>query len=124
MAEEFLPDALTRSAIPSGGNTIAEHRRRNRDASMDPYMARTEGLLRAGRAMLDGRRARAEKAGAEARAMRIDVHRRIKDLESRYAAVRRLFDQLRAPGAKGIADLKVGLERAWAAFQFDMERCT
>ena len=91
---------------------------------MDPYMARTEGLLRAGRAMLDGRRARAEKAGAEARAMRIDVHRRIKDLESRYAGVRRLFDQLRAPDAKGIADLKVGLERAWAAFQFEMERCT
>ena len=124
MAEEFLPDALTRSAIPSGGNTIAEHRRRSRDASVDPYMTRTEGLLRAGRAMLDGRRARAEKAGAEARAMRIDVHRRIKDLESRYAGVRRLFDQLRAPDAKGIADLKVGLERAWAAFQFDMERCT
>ena len=90
---------------------------------MDPYMRKTEGLLRAGRAMLDGRRARAEKAGAEARAMRIDVHRKTEELDRRYDGVRRLFDQLRAPGAKGVADLKVALERAWNIFQSEVERC-
>jgi hypothetical protein len=122
MANEILFDARARGAIVSRVNTAAALRRRSGDVTMDPYMTKTEGLLQAGREMLDGRRARAEKAGAEARAMRIDVHRRLKDLGSRYAGVCRLFDQLRAPGAKGVADLKVALERAWGAFESEMGR--
>jgi hypothetical protein len=83
----------------------------------NPYMAKTEALLREGRAALDGLRAKAEKASAEAR---VDAGDKIKQLEVRYADVSRRFEQLRAAGAEGVADLKVGLEKAWDAFRSEM----
>jgi hypothetical protein len=86
----------------------------------DPYMTKTEALLRDGKAMLEAARARAEKAGAEANMVRIDGHRKIKELETRYAEVSRRFEELRAAGGEGVADLKVGLEKAWDAFQSEI----
>jgi hypothetical protein len=85
---------------------------------MDPYMAKTDGLLRQGRARLDRLRAKVEKTGAGANVVHIDEFRRIRGLEIRYAGLGHMFDQLRAPGAQGVADLKVRLEKAWDAFQF------
>jgi len=58
-------------------------------------MAKTEALVREGKATLDGLRAKAEKAGADARVdaqrkiKRIDAYRKIKELEARYADVPR-----------------------------------
>lgn len=86
----------------------------------DPYMTKTEALLRDGKAKLDAVRARAEMAGAEANMVRIDGHRKIKELETRYADVSRRFERLRAAGGKGVADLKVELEKAWDAFQSEI----
>ena len=80
----------------------------------DLYMVKTEALLREGKARLHGLRAKAEKAGAGARA---DADRKIAELEASYADVTRRFEQLQAAGTKGVADLKVGLEKAWDAFR-------
>jgi hypothetical protein len=77
-------------------------------------MTKTEALLREGKAMLDGLRASAEKASAEARA---EAHGKIEKLELRYADVSRRFEQLRAAGKEGVADIKVALEKAWDAFR-------
>ena len=94
-----------------------------RARTLDPYMAKTEAELRKGRAMLDGLRAKLDKAGAEAQVeaerkhSRLDAYRKVKALEARFADVSRLFAQLRAGGAEGVPDLKVALEKAWDAFQ-------
>jgi hypothetical protein len=85
--------------------------------TMDPYMRKTEAQLRDGRAKLDGLRARAEKAGDQAR---IEAHRRLERFEARYADVTRRFEQLRAAGAQGVADLKVGLEKAFDVFRSEI----
>jgi hypothetical protein len=89
--------------------------------SNNPYMAKAEALLKEGGALLDGLRAKTEKATAEANMVRIDGNRKIKELESRYADVSRRFEELRAAGAEGVADLKVGLEKAWEAFRAQMD---
>ena len=83
----------------------------------DPYITKTEALLREGKAKLEGLRARVEKAGAEAQMVRIEGHRKIKELEVRYADVGRRFEQLRVAGEEGAADIKIGLEKAWEAFR-------
>lgn len=80
-------------------------------------MKKTEGMLRQGRARLDGLRARTGTAGSEPRVVRIEGRWKIQELESRYAEVSRRFLQLQAAGGHGVADLKVGLEKAWDAFQ-------
>jgi hypothetical protein len=82
----------------------------------NPYMVKTEALLREGKAMLDGLRANAEKASAEARS---EAQAKIQKLEARYADVSRRFQQLGAAGVEGVADLKVALEKAWDAFRSD-----
>jgi hypothetical protein len=46
--------------------------------------------------------------------------RRLQIVEARYAEVSRCFEQLRAAGNEGIADLKVALEKAWASFQSEV----
>jgi hypothetical protein len=85
---------------------------------MDPYMAKTEALLRQGRARLDrlsvSMRASAPAFSALAR------RRRLMTFEARYADVNRRFELLRAAGTEGIADLKVGLEKAWDAFRSEI----
>lgn len=76
-------------------------------------MTKTEALLRDGRARLNGLRARAEKSAAEER---VSAERKLKEFEARYAEVSRRFEQLRAAGTVGVAELKIGLEKAWDAF--------
>ena len=86
---------------------------------MDPYMKKTEALLREGKAILDRRsvsmRASAPEFSALAR------RRKLMDAEARYADVSRRFEQLRSAGTEGIADLKVGLEKAWQAFRSEID---
>jgi len=85
---------------------------------MDPYMTKTEALLRQGKAILDSRslamRARAPAFSAMAR------RRKLMNLEARYAEVSRRYEMLRAAGTAGVADLKVGLEKAWDAFRSEI----
>jgi hypothetical protein len=85
----------------------------------NPYMTKTEALLRDGRARLDGLRARAAKAAAEER---LSAERKLKEVEARYAEVSRRFEQLRAAGTVGLAELKIGLEKAWDAFSSGIGR--
>ena len=82
-------------------------------------MTKTEALLRDGRARLNGLRARAEKAAAEER---LSAERKLKEVEARYAEVSRRFEQLRAAGTVGVAELKIGLEKAWDAFSSGIGR--
>ena len=93
---------------------------------MDPYMTKTEAELRKGRAMLDGLRARLDKAGAasqvegERKSIRIDAYRKVKSLETRYSEASHFFARLCVDGVEGVADLKVGLEKAWDAFRAEI----
>jgi hypothetical protein len=81
-------------------------------------MTKTEGLLRQGKARLDrlsvSMRTSAPAFSALAR------RRRLMTFEARYADVSRRFELLRAAGTEGVADLKVGLEKAWDAFQSEI----
>ena len=61
----------------------------------NPYMTKTEALLREGKAKLEGLRARTEKAGAEART---SAEKKLREFEARYADVSRRFDELRNAG--------------------------
>jgi hypothetical protein len=85
---------------------------------MDPYMTKTEEMLRQGKSRLDrlsvSMRASAPAFSALAR------RRKLMNFEARYAEVSRRFELLRAAGAEGVADLKVGLEKAWDAFQAEI----
>jgi len=85
---------------------------------MDPYMKKTEGLLREGKAMLE-RRSASMRASAPAFSA-LSRRRKLMNAEARYAEVSRRFDQLRSAGTEGIADLKVGLEKAWEAFRSEI----
>jgi hypothetical protein len=85
---------------------------------MDPYMTKTDSLLREGRARLD-RFSMAMRAKAPAFSA-LDRRRRLMKLEARYSEVTRRFELLRTAGTEGIADLKVGLEKAWDAFQTEI----
>ncbi len=86
---------------------------------MDPYMKKTEAMLREGRMMLERRsvsmRATAPEFSALAR------RRKLIAAEARFADVSRRFDALRSAGTEGIADLKVGLEKAWDAFRSEID---
>jgi hypothetical protein len=85
---------------------------------MDPYMKKTEALLRQGRARLDSL---SVKMRAAAPAFSALVRRRkLMNFEARYAEVSRRFELLRGAGTEGVAELKVGLEKAWDAFQSEI----
>ena len=85
---------------------------------MDPYMAKTEALLREGRAMLD-RRSLALRAQTPAFSA-LTRRRKLMHLEALYADVSRQFDMLRGTGLEGIADAKVRLEKSWDAFRTEI----
>ncbi len=85
---------------------------------MDPYMRKTEALLRQGRARLD-RLSVTMRASAPAFSELVR-RRRLMSFEARYAEVSRRFELLRTAGTEGIADLKVGLEKALDAFQSEI----
>jgi hypothetical protein len=84
----------------------------------DPYMVKTEALLRQGKARLEvlgaSMRASAPEFSALARM------RKLRKFEARFAEVSRRFDQLRSAGTEGIADLKVSLEKSMDAFRAEI----
>src|SRR4051812_29707208 len=84
---------------------------------MDPYMKKTAALLNQGKAKLEKlsvtMRAATPALSAPAR------RQRLMNVEARYADVARRFEMLRSAGT-GIADLKVGLEKAWDAFRVEI----
>ena len=85
---------------------------------MDPYMKKTAALLRQGRVRLDSLSVRMH---TEALAFSALARRRkLMNLEARYAEASRRFEMLRAAGTEGIADLKVGLEKALDMFQSEI----
>jgi hypothetical protein len=96
----------------------AERGREGYALSVNPYMAKTEAMLREGRALLDRRSAvmRAPTPEFSATARR----RKLMKLEARYADVSRRFELLRTAGTEGVADLKVGLEKAFDAFRSEI----
>ncbi len=85
---------------------------------MNPYMTKTEALLRQGKARLDSLSVtmRASTPAFSALARR----RKVMRFEARYATVSRLFELLREGGTEGVADLKVALEKAWDAFRAEI----
>jgi hypothetical protein len=85
---------------------------------MDPYMTKTEALLRQGKARLDSLSVTLRASAPAFSAL--ERQRKLKRFEARYADVSRRFEQLRAAGTEGIADLKVGLEKAWDAFRAEI----
>jgi Skp family chaperone for outer membrane proteins len=85
----------------------------------DPYVAKMEAELNEWKAKLDALKGRAAKASTEART---DVQKKVEAFEARYADVSRRFEELRAAGNGRIADIKVGLEKAWDAFRSEFDR--
>jgi hypothetical protein len=85
---------------------------------MDPYMTNTEALLRQGKARLDILSVRMRAAAPTFSAMA--RRRKLMNLEARYAEVSRRYEMLRAAGTAGVADLKVGLERALDTFRSEI----
>ena len=85
---------------------------------MNPYMTNTEGLLREAKRKLD-HFAVSMTASAPAHSA-LARRRRLSRLEARYAEVSRRFEQLRAAGTEGIADLKVALEKSLDAFRIEI----
>ena len=85
---------------------------------MDPYMTKTEAMLRDARAQLDRR-----SVALSARTPEFSVlsrRRKLLQLEARYADVSRRFRMLRDTAVENIADAKVGLEKSWSAFQAEI----
>lgn len=85
---------------------------------MDPYMAKTEALLREARVVLD-RRSVSLRALTPASSV-LARRRKLMHLDARYADVTRRFQMLRAMGTEGIADAKVALEKSWDAFRTEI----
>jgi len=85
---------------------------------LDPYMTKTEALLRQGKVRLDSLSVRMH-AGAPAFSA-MARRRKLLNVEARYAEASRRFELLRAAGGEGVADLKVGLEKALDAFQSEI----
>lgn len=85
---------------------------------MDPYMTKTELLLRQGRARLDWLAVpmRAATPAFSARARREKLMR----FEGLYADVVRRYASLRSAGTEGVAELKIALEKAWKTFQAEI----
>ena len=85
---------------------------------MDPYMTKTEALLRQGKARLDSLSVQMRAAAPEFSVLA--RRRKLMNFEARYAEVARRFEMLRSAGTEGIADLKVALEKAWDAFSAEI----
>jgi hypothetical protein len=85
---------------------------------MDPYMTNTEALLRQGKVRLDSLSVRMRAAAPAFSA--IARRKKLMNLEARYAEVSRRFEMLRAAGTEGVADLKVGLEKALDTFRSEI----
>ena len=85
---------------------------------MDPYMTKTEALLREARALLD-RRSLLLRAPTPAFSV-LTRRRKLMHLEARYADVSRRFEMLRDAAVQNIADAKVGLEKSWDAFRTEI----
>lgn len=81
-------------------------------------MIKTSQLLREGKGKLDRMTAVLRAPAPEVSAL--DRRRRAQRMEARYAEVSQRFEELRKAGTVGIADLKVALEKAWAAFQAEL----
>jgi hypothetical protein len=77
-------------------------------------MTKTAELLREGKGKLDRLSAVLRSPAPEFSVLA--RRRKLRSAEARYAEVNRRFEQLRAAGTEGIADLKVALEKAWTAF--------
>ena len=82
-------------------------------------MTKTAELLREGRGRLDRLSVVLRSSAPEFSIL--ERRRRLKNAEARYAEVSRRFEQLRDAGTEGIADLKVALEKAWAAFTAEID---
>jgi hypothetical protein len=82
---------------------------------MNPYMMKAERLIAEGKALL-ARRSLAMRAQVPEFSL-LSRRRKLLEMEARYAEVARRFEELRAAGTEGIADLKVGLEKAMTAFE-------
>src|SRR3954464_11024237 len=80
---------------------------------MDPYMTKAEALLHEAKARLDRLSATMSAAAPEFSALA--RRRKLMNYQARYSEVSRRFELLRTAGTDGIADLKVGLEKAWEA---------
>ena len=81
-------------------------------------MTKTELLLKQGRARLDwlAPPMRAATPAFSARARR----QRLMHFEALYTDVLRRYSALRSAGTEGVADLKVALEKSWAAFEAEI----
>jgi hypothetical protein len=88
------------------------------DLMMDPYMVKTEGMLRDGKIVLE-RRSVAMRASAPAFSA-VARRRKLMNAEARYADVCRRFEQLRTARMEHIAEVKIGLEKAWEAFRSEL----
>jgi hypothetical protein len=84
----------------------------------DPYMAKTEALLREARALLDRRSVSLRALTPEFSLL--TRRRKLMHLEERYADVSRRFEMLRHQAVQNIADAKVGLEKSWDAFRAEI----
>jgi hypothetical protein len=81
-------------------------------------MKKTEELLREGKRLLERK---TTLMLSSAPSFSVAVRRRkLTEVQARYAEVARRYEQLRNAGTEGIADLKVGLEKAWAAFEAEV----
>ena len=85
---------------------------------MDPYMQKTEALLREGRGRLD-RRSMAMRSPAPEFSV-LARRRKLMKCEARYSELNRHFELLRSAGTEGLADLKLRLEKACDAFRIEM----
>ena len=85
---------------------------------MDPYMTKTEALLRQGRARLDSLSVRMRAAAPAFSA--VARRRKLMNLEARFAEVSRRFEMLRTAGTGSVADLKVALEKAFDTFRSEI----
>jgi hypothetical protein len=86
---------------------------------MDPYMTKTAQLLHEAKAKLD-RLSTMLRSSAPGFSV-LERRRRLQKVEARYADVTRRFEALRRAGTEGIADLKVGFEKAWQAFAAELD---
>jgi hypothetical protein len=82
-------------------------------------MTKTEALLRQGRQKLDAISARMSAPTPEFSVLA--RRRKLQNFEARYRDVSHRFELLRCGGTVGIADRKVGLEKAFAAFCTDLD---
>ena len=82
-------------------------------------MVKTAELLREGKGKLD-RLTTVLRAPVPEGSL-LERRRKAKRVEARYAEVSQRFEELRAAGTVGIADIKVALEKAWNAFQAELE---